>query len=172
MKKILSSTVVFCITLSALAADQSVKLSDVHLCCTSCVKGVQTIVGKIPGVTTAVDKDAGTVSLTGPDKATLQKTVDSLIAGGFFGKSSDTGITVANNTGAKGEKVQSLKVDGIHICCGSCVTAINDAMETVPGVKANTAKKGETSFTITGDFNDKDIFAALQKEGLTGHVGK
>jgi copper chaperone CopZ len=75
-------------------------------------------------------------------------------------------------TGAKGEKVQSLKVDGVHLCCGKCVKSVNTALESVTGVKANTATKGAKSFEITGDFNDKEVFAALQKAGLTGQVGK
>lgn len=173
MKTIIASVVVALgLTLSTWAADETFKISEVHLCCDSCVKGVQTVVGKIKGVTAAVDKDGGTVGLTGPDKATLQKTTDALVTAGYFGKSSDASIKISDSTGAKGEKVQSLKVEDIHICCGHCVTAINDALETVPGVKANTAKKGDTSFTVTGDFNDKDVFAALHMEGLAGHAGK
>ena len=173
MKTIITSIVVaFGLTLSTWAADQTVKISEVHLCCDSCVKGVQTVVGKITGVTATVDKGAGTVSLTGPDKATLQKTADALIAAGYFGTSSDSSIKLANDTGAKGVKVQSLTVESVHLCCAKCVTAVNDSLGTVAGVKANTAAKGAKSFTVTGDFNDKEVFAALQKEGLTGHVGK
>jgi hypothetical protein len=39
-------------------------------------------------------------------------------------------------------------------------------------VKEQTAKKGAKSFEVTGDFNDKEAFAALQKAGLTGKVAK
>ena len=28
-----------------------------------------------------------------------------------------------------------------------------------------------SSFEVTGDFNDKDVFTALQKAGLTGQAG-
>ena len=154
------------------AADVSTKLSDVHLCCQSCVKGVQAAVGKVPGATVKADKDEGTVSISGPDKATVQKAVDALVAGGYFGKSSDASIKLKNNSGAMGKKVQSLKVEGVHLCCGKCVSAVNDALNSVAGVKANTATKNAESFTVTGDFNDKDVFAALQKAGLSGHAGK
>jgi copper chaperone CopZ len=172
MKNIFTSVVVvFGVTLSSWAADTTVKISDVHLCCQSCVKGAQAAVGKVAGVTAAIDKDAGTVSLTGPDTATVQKAADALIAAGYFGKSSDATIKLSEATGAKSEKVQTLKVDDVHLCCASCVTAVNDALGTVAGYKANTAKKGDKTFTVTGDFNDKEIFAALQKAGLTGKVG-
>ena len=41
----------------------------------------------------------------------------------------------------------------------------------VSGVTGDTAAKGAESFTVTGDFNDADVFAALQKAGLTGKAG-
>jgi copper chaperone CopZ len=173
MKTILvSMTLAFALALSVRAADVSAKITDVHLCCDSCVKGVKTAIDKVQGATATVDKDAGTVSLAGADKATVQKAADALVEAGYFGKSSDPSIKLKDSTGAKGQKVQTLKVDGLHLCCGKCVKAVNDALSSVAGVKANTATKGAKSFEITGDFNDKEAFAALQKAGLTGQVGK
>jgi copper chaperone CopZ len=133
---------------------------------------VQTAVSKVEGVTAAADRDAGTVTLTGADKAALQKAADALVAAGYFGKSSDSSIKISNQTGAKGQKVQSLKVEGVHLCCGKCVSAVDDALKTVPGVKSHTAAKNTKSFEVTGDFNDKEVFGALQKAGLSGQAGK
>jgi copper chaperone CopZ len=173
MKSILLSVVLaLTLNVSVRAADASVKLTDVHLCCQSCVKGVQKAVSKVDGVTATSDMDAHTVSLTGPDAATVQKAVDSLVAAGYYGKSSDAAFIVSSDTGAKDEKVKSLNVEGVHLCCGSCVKAVNKALGTVSGVTDNTAAKGATSFTINGDFNDKEAMAALQKAGLTGHVAR
>ena len=173
MKLILASVVLaLTLTISAQAAESSVKLTDVHLCCPSCVKGVQKAVSKVSGVTATSDMDEKTVSLTGPDTATVQKAVDSLVAAGYYGKSSDAAITVSSETGAKDEKVKTLKIEGVHLCCASCVKAVNKALGSVSGVTGNTATKGETSYTISGDFNEKEAFAALQKNGLTGHVAQ
>jgi copper chaperone CopZ len=173
MKYFIASIVAaFALSLSVQAADVSTKLTDVHLCCQSCVKGVAKAVETVSGVTATADMDEGTVSLTGPDAATLQKAADALVAAGYFGKSINPDIKIASATGAKGEKVQSLKVEDVHLCCGKCVKAVNTALESVPGVKANTATKGAKSFEVTGDFNDQEVFAALQKAGLTGHAGK
>ena len=70
MKNFVASIMIACaLTLSARAADVTAKISDVHLCCQGCVKGVEKAVGEIQGATASVDKDAGTVSLTGPDTA-------------------------------------------------------------------------------------------------------
>src|SRR5438477_8837281 len=111
MKKLLVGfAVVSLVTLSgsfAARAETSTKISDVHLCCQSCVKGVQKAVADVPDVTATVDKDAGTVTLTGPDKGSVQKAANALVAAGYFGKSSDTGIRMAHDTGAKGKKVET-----------------------------------------------------------------
>ena len=154
----------------ARAADATAKISNVHLCCKSCVTGVEKAAAKVDGLKASVDKDAGTVTLTGPDAATVQKGADALVAAGYFGMSSDVKINAA--TGAKGEKVASLKLNGVHLCCAKCVTAVDEAVKSVSGVKAHTAEKGAKSFEVTGDFNDKEVFGALQKAGLTGKAGQ
>jgi len=171
MKNILAViSIALALTFSAQAAEVSTKISDVHLCCNSCVKGVEKAVAGIQGVTAVADKDAETVTLTGADKASVQKAADALVAAGYFGKSGNADIKMVADTGAKGNKVQTLKIEGVHLCCGKCVTAVDEAVKSVPGVKEQTAKKNAKSFEVTGDFNDKQVFDALQKAGLTGKV--
>src|SRR5438874_2052424 len=144
--------IIFCVVtalsfvFSARADDVTVKISKVHLCCKSCVTGVEKAVGKVEGATASVDKEAGSVSLTGPDRATVQKAADALVSAGYFGTSSDSKIMVKETTGAKGKQVQSLQINGVHLCCGKCVTAVDEALKSVPGVKSHTAEKGKKSF--------------------------
>jgi periplasmic mercuric ion binding protein len=170
--KTLSATIVaaFALNLAASAADSTAKISDVHLCCKGCVTGVEKAVSKVPDAKAEVDQDAGTVTLSGPDAATVQKAADAMVAGGYFGKVSEGSVKLAPDTGAKGEKVKTAKVEGIHLCCGKCVKAVDKATASVPGVKAHTATKGAKTFEVTGDFNDKDLMTALQKEGLNGKI--
>ena len=173
MKTTLTSLLIaLALTLSARAADVSTKISGVHLCCQSCVKGVHKAVDDIKGLTATVDEDAETVTLTGADAATVQKGADALVAAGYFGKSSDANIKLAADTGAKGTKVQTLKLQGVHLCCGKCVSAVDKAVKSVSGVKDHTAVKNAKSFEVTGDFNDKDVVEALHKAGLTGKIAK
>jgi copper chaperone CopZ len=167
MKSILT-ILALALAISARAADVTVTITDVHICCPSCVKGVAKAVADVKGLTAKADQDAGTVTLTGPDTATVQKGADALVAAGFFGKSSDPAIKLNAETGAKNQKAQSIKIEGLHLCCGKCVDSVNEALGTVPGVTGNTAAKGANSFEVTGNFNDKDVFNALQKAGLTG----
>jgi copper chaperone CopZ len=173
MKKSLALVMsAFALTLSAQAADTTVKISGVHLCCKGCVTGAEKAVAGVKGVTASVDQDAETVSLTGPDSATVQKAADALVAAGYFGKSGDAGVKLAADTGAKGKKVQTLKLEGVHLCCGKCVSAVDKAVKSVSGVKEHTAKKDAKTFEVTGDFNDQEVVDALHKAGLTGKVAK
>ena len=173
MKSILLSvlTVLACVQLTQ-AEDVTVHISDVHLCCLSCVKGVTNAVKGVDGIKATADKETKVVELTGPDKATVQKAADALTKAGYFGLSSDDSIKIDASTGAKGEKVQSLKVEGVHLCCPKCVKAVNVALKDVPGVTTNNATKNAEFFIVSGDFKDSDVFAALQKIGLTGKAGQ
>ena len=157
---------------SVSAAEVHAKISDVHLCCQGCVKGVQKAVATVEGVKAEVDQDGGTVTLMAADAATLQKAADALVAAGYFGICNESGVKLSALTGAKGEKVQSLKIEGVHLCCGKCVKAVDRAVKSVAGAKEHTAVKGAKSFDVIGDFNDQELFTALQKEGLTGKVAK
>jgi copper chaperone CopZ len=169
MKNIIIAMASACsLAVSARAADVTVTLTDVHLCCQSCVKGVAKAVANVNGLTAKADQDAETVTLTGPDTDTVQKGADALVAAGFFGKSSDPMIKLIAETGAKNQTVTSIKIEGLHLCCGKCVKVVNEVLGTVSGVTGNTAAKGAKSFEVTGNFNDKAVFDALQKEGLTG----
>jgi periplasmic mercuric ion binding protein len=156
------------LVVSSQAADVSVKISDMHICCPSCVKAINKTVATVPGVTAAVDQDAEAVTLTAADADTLQKAADALVAAGFYGTSSDPSVKINSDTGAKNQKMQSLKITNVHLCCGKCVKGMNAALSSVPGVTGNDAAKGATTVTVSGDFNDKDVFDALQKAGFTG----
>ena len=153
-------------------AEVSVQLSNVHICCDSCVKGVAKAVAPVTGITAVASKDDETVTITAPDQATAQKAVDALITAGYFGTSNNPAIKVAATTGASDAKVQSLMVDGVHLCCKKCVTAVNNAVSKVPGVKTSGATKDAASFEVTGDFKPADVFNNLQEAGLTGKAGK
>jgi copper chaperone CopZ len=52
------------------------------------------------------------------------------------------------------------------------VKDVDEAVKSVPGVKEQTATKGAKSFDVTGDFNDQEVFTALEKAGLAGHAAK
>ena len=131
-------TLVITAALAAFAqAESTVKLTGVHLCCKSCVKGVDKAVGTVSGASAASDADGGTVTITASDDATAQKAVDALVAAGYYGKSENPAIKVSADTGAKDAKVSALTVNDVHLCCAKCVKAVNAALGDVKGVASN-----------------------------------
>jgi len=71
-------------------------------------------------------------------------------------------------TGAKGKKVQTLKLEGVHLCCGKCGFRSGQGSEICSGCKEQTAKKNAESFEVTGDFNDQEVLDALQRPASPG----
>lgn len=171
MKKIfISMALAAVVAVSARAADVTVKITDVHICCQNCVKGAQKAVGTVSGAKSDVSEDDSTVTITAPDHATAQKATDALVAAGFFGKCADSTIKISEETGAKDAKVKTMTISDLHLCCAKCVTAVHKTVGAVPGVTGDTAAKNAKTFDVTGDFNEKDVMDALQKAGLTGKV--
>ena len=173
MKKYsLSIVTTLALAITGFAADTTVTLKKVHLCCGACVKGVEKSLKDVEGVTSKADEDTESVTLTSADKAKLQKAVNALAEGGYYGTSDNPEIKPMAKTGAKNEKVQSLTVAGVHLCCPGCVKAVDRALKNTPGAASHTAKKNAETFIVTGDFNDQKFFEELQKEGLSGKVAK
>jgi len=165
------NSLILAVALSAVPVIQaeSVKLTGVHLCCGSCVKGVERATAKIKGVETDVNKGAGTVSLSG-SKANLKKAMAALGRAGYYGKSSgELKMAVAK---AKRGKVESLTVAGVHLCCGGCVKSVAKALGSVAGVKGNTAAKRAKTFEVSGNFEPQAVIDALAKAGLAARAGK
>ncbi len=171
IRNFLAASAIACmLTVTARAADTTVTLSEVHMCCNSCVTGAANAVKDVAGSKAVGDRAAKTVVVTAPDAATAQKAVNALLAAGYFGKSSDASIKVDATTGAKDGKVQTAEVTGVHLCCGACVTAVKGVLSKVDGVKDNTVAPKAASFTVTGDFAEKAIMDDLQKAGFTGKI--
>ena len=150
-------------------AEEKVTLTNVHDCCKSCVKGIDKAVSTVPGVKADINKS--TVVLTGDNKADVQKAVDAITAAGYLGKTDSSDVKVTAPT-APDEQVKSLTISGTHLCCGKCVTAVDKAVKSVPGVKSDTAAKGAKSFTVEGNFNAKAVMEALAGVGFTGTATK
>lgn len=158
------------VSFTAFAAETSVTLKHVHLCCTECVRGVERSLKGLEGVTMTADKDAETVTLTGASQPALQRAADAMAAGGYFGVSDKLEIKPVAQTGSKGKMVQSIIVTGAHMCCGGCAKAVDRAIKKTPGATGHTAKKNSVTFFVNGNFNDRTFFEALQSEGLSGKI--
>ena len=81
-------------------------------------------------------------------------------------------MTIKDDSGAAAGKVQSLKLTGVHNCCGACCKAIKSTVKKVDGVKADTAKPKESSFEVTGDFDAAELVKALNAAGFHAKIEK
>src|SRR6478672_8982621 len=77
---------------AAAAADTTVTLSNVHLCCGKCITGAEAALKPVTGAKADISAPDKTITITAPDNATAQKAVDALTAAGYFGKSSNDAI--------------------------------------------------------------------------------
>jgi copper chaperone CopZ len=104
----------------------------------------------VEGVNSRCDMEKGTVAFTASDNATAQKALDALAAAGFHGSADNNQLAMKAVSNIPKGKVKSLKVSGIHNCCGPCCVAIKEAITTVEGVTGDTAKPRATSFPHEG----------------------
>ena len=168
MKRILIALALVSLA-GAARADEKVTLSGVHNCCGSCAKSINTALGTVAGLKAELAGDK--VTMTAASNDDLQKGVDAMIAAGYTGASDNEAVKV-NTVAGPDEKVTSLTVSGTHMCCGKCVKMAQAAIKGVAGVTGDTIAPGAKTFTVTGDFNAKELMAALAKAGFTGTATK
>ena len=147
-----------------------VELAGVHLCCQGCVNAVDAALMNVEGVNSHCDMENGTVTFTAGDAATAQKALDSLAAAGFYGRADNQNLAMKPVGNIPHGKVKSLRVSGIHNCCGPCCDAIKEAIAAVDGVTGDTAKPAVTTFEVTGDFHAAALVKALNDAGFSGQV--
>ena len=148
----------------SLFAESNLVLTGVHNCCKKCDTGIAEAVAKVEGASAKTDKaEKGKVTITAKDEATAKLAAQSLVKNGYFGEGA-VAPTVAD------QKVKSATVNGLHLCCGKCVTAAEEAVLSVAGVTGHNATKGAASFKVDGDFSTQQLSNALHKAGLHGEI--
>ncbi|MCE9603467.1 MAG: cation transporter [Planctomycetia bacterium] len=150
----------------AIYAETTVKLTEMHICCGGCTKGIQNAVKDLTDAKVAVDQANGESTITAATPEAAQKAVDAIVAAGYHAKVEGTGISIKDDSGAPSGKVKRLTVSNAHNCCGACTKAIKAAIKEVPGVEADTAKPKTKDFVIEGNFDAKAVVAALYEAGF------
>ena len=145
----------------SLFAESNLVLTGVHNCCKKCDTGITEAVTKVDGASAKTEK--GKVTITAKDEATAKLAAQSLVKNGYFGEGAIAPTVVD-------QKVKSATVLGLHLCCGKCVTAAEDAVLSVAGVTGHNAVKGASSFKVDGDFSTQQLANALHKAGLHGEI--
>jgi periplasmic mercuric ion binding protein len=149
-----------------------VKLTGIHLCCQGCVNAADAALMSVEGVKSHCDMENGTATLTAGDDAAAQKALDALAAAGFYGSTDNQKLTMKAVSDVPQGKVKSLKVSGIHNCCGLCCEAIKEAIATVDGVTGDTATPRATTFEVIGDFDAAALVKALNAAGFSAQVAQ
>ncbi len=153
------------LTASTAMADVTVKLSDVHLCCGACVRGIENAVKDLKS-TVSIDKDLGTVTVKAADAAAAQQAVDAIAAAGYHGESDNATTKMKSDSGAPSGNVKRVSVSGVHNCCGGCAKAIVEAVKSVKGAAVGPLAGRATTFVVEGDFSAADLVKSLNGAGF------
>lgn len=161
-------SLIFAVALFSQAAhaETTVTLTKMHLCCGKCVKAVQAAVKGMPGVSVEVTAKEGKAVVTAANDEAAQGALDAIAKAGFHAETDSEDLKMKDDTGVKEGTVKRLALTGLHNCCGACTKSIKEAVASVDGVKADTAKPNETSMVVEGDFDAAALVAALLDAGF------
>jgi mercuric ion binding protein len=150
---------------ATVSAETKVEVKGVHLCCGACIKAAGAAV-KGAGATPKCDKASRTVTITASDDATAEKAVKALAAAGFHGTTDKIELAIKDDSGAPEGKVKRLTLSGAHNCCGACCKALKAIVGKVDGVTSEDIKPKSRTFTVTGDFDARELVRALNAAGF------
>lgn len=151
-----------------------VEVSGVHLCCASCVKGVDAALKDVDGVSgVKSDRESKTVKFTADDDKAAEAGIKALAKGGFHGtaRHGDAKLEFPDSGAKDGAKASQIKIKQVHLCCGACVRAADEAISKVSGVANVTADRDASSIEVTGDnVSVQDVVKALNEAGFNATV--
>lgn len=153
------------VTLSASAYAADIKMTGIHNCCPQCTTGIKKVLEANGATNINLAEKELSFAAEDPDK-TLKALFDAGFAGRVEGaRAPRTGVRRSD------PPVKSVKLAGIHNCCGGCTKAIQDA---VKPFGTCTLKAKETSFTVSSesDINVAMLIRALRQAGYNARVEK
>lgn len=130
-----------------------VNVSNVHICCGSCVSAVDEALGEVEGVSdVGADQNTKTIRFKAKDDKAAEAGIKALADHGFFGKAKhgDKKLDFPPSGVKKGEKANTLVLHGVHLCCGACVTGAKKSLENVAGVNAIEIDRKTGRITLKG----------------------
>lgn len=147
--------------------ETTVVLSGVHLCCGGCKTAAKDALTKVADVVPTVgDKD---ITVKAPTGAKVKEALAELAKAGFYGKSDHQVLIIPEYAASDDAEVESVTLSDVHLCCRSCVDAVDKAIKTIDGA-THTATTDATEFEVKGKFKKSAILAALHAEGLHATV--
>ena len=157
---------------SVASARTTVTLSEMHLCCGACVRGVESAVKTVEGAEVTLDRKAGSAVVSAATDEAAQRAVDAIAKAGFHAASNHKSIKMKDDSKVEKGKVSRLVLTGVHNCCGGCNVAVKKALKSVDGVEADTAKAKSKEIVVEGSFDGLAVVKALNKAGFHVVAGK
>jgi copper chaperone CopZ len=146
-------------------AETKVTVSETHLCCGQCLRGVDAALKDVAGVKHTSSQQAKTIEIVAESDEAAQKAIDALATAGFYGKLNSDKVKFKPVTAADAT-AQKLELAGIHNCCGQCTNAIKKAVTGVSGVTGTNIKNRDTAFAVEGNFKPGEVVKALLDAGF------
>lgn len=152
------------------AVPKVVHVKGVHLCCGGCLGIADAALSDVDGVSKiSSDMNAKVITFSVADQKTADAGIKALAKAGFFGTATlDKKPLKYPASGAKkDQKSNSFVLQGVHLCCTSCVTASQKALENVDGVTLIDIDRNEKTIKLTGSsISIPKAVAALHKAGF------
>jgi mercuric ion binding protein len=151
-----------------------VTIKGVHLCCGSCSSGAQAALQDVKGITKiGVDRNTKLISFDADSKDSANAALKALAEDGFYGTAAfgKDELKWPESGAKKGEKVATIVIEGVHLCCGACVTGVKDALEKVAGATEIDVDRNAEKVTLKGkEMDEVAVIAALNKGGFFGTI--
>jgi copper chaperone CopZ len=135
---------------------------------------VQTALKDVKGVSGVAAAQDGTITFTAADDAAVTAGIAALAKGGFHGNAKHGSAAVAfPEVKTPSEKVKSLSIAGVHLCCGGCYNEANAALKGVKGVAAVENDKKTKTLKVTGEnISPAEVVKALFDVGFHGTIAQ
>src|SRR4051812_3831478 len=118
-------TCVAAILIAGGAPTTEVTIKGVHLCCQSCSDGAESALEGIKGVSKpGTDRNTKLITFQAESKEAAQEGIKALAKEGFYGTAlfGKEELKWPDSGAKKGNKVPTVVIEGVHLCCGACVT--------------------------------------------------
>ena len=130
-----------------------VTVSNVHLCCGSCIAAVDEALTDVAGVSdVGADQNSKTIRFAAADDKAAAAGIEALARHGFFGKAKhgDKKLDFPANGAKKGDKANTIVLNGVHLCCGACGTGAKKSLDNVAGLSAIEVDRAAGKITLKG----------------------
>lgn len=167
-----------CVALLLLGADKAAEVSvkGVHLCCGACVRDANAALKDLKGISdVGIDRNTKLIKFKADSKDAAKEAIQALADGGFYGvaKFGDDKLEFPDHGAKKGTKVSEITFEGVHLCCGACVTGAKEAVQDIPGAAEVQVDRNAGTVTVKGKEIDQLVATeALLKGGFFGTVKK